>query len=589
MRLSAPRIGNPDRRLRLALVAAMVVFTVFGARLFQLQALDADALAAKALASRTRTIDMPAQRGDILDVTGAALATTVERRNITVDQTVVDQYNLRRTTLPATQKGVAGVALVLSPVLGLTQAQLVKRLTGKHPYAYVIKDVEPGIWAEVERKAIPGIYSERVSKRTYPNNKTAASMIGFLGKDGTPLSGIEKTRNDILQGTDGEYTYERGAKGQQIATGLTSETNAVPGNDIQLTIDRDLQFQAQDALAKQVKETGAKSGAAVIYDIKTGDVLALADAPTFDSNAPGKASAADRENRALIDAFEPGSTSKVVTAAAAIEEGVAKPTTRLSVPWELDRGGQTFHDSHEHPVENLTLAGVLAQSSNIGTIKIGERMSNATLHSYLTKFGYGTRTGIGLPESPGILRDVKDYSNTTPYTLMFGQGVSVTALQAASVFATIANDGVRTTPRVIKAIGGEDGQLHEQPAGPTTRVVSAKTAKQVRLMLESVVSEDGTAVAAAIPGYRVAGKTGTADYYDDQVGRYNGYTASFIGMAPADKPRLVVAVILQQPVNGHYGGTVAAPVFKELMKKALARESIAPSGTKAPKVRLDWP
>jgi cell division protein FtsI (penicillin-binding protein 3) len=470
----------------------------------------------------------------------------------------------------------------------MSREQLVKKLTGTRPYAYLMKDVEPAVWAEVDRKSVPGIYSEKTSKRTYPNSQVAASMIGFLGKDGTPLSGIEKTRNDVLQGVSGKYTYERGAKGQQIATGLTSETNAVPGRDIQLTINRDLQWQAQDALAKQVKLTGAKSAAAVIYDTQTGDVLALADAPTFDSNAPGKAKAGDRENRGLIDVFEPGSTSKVVTAAAAIEEGKATPTTKVSVPGVLQRGGKPFHDSHDHGTEKLTLAGILAQSSNIGTIKIGERMSNTVMHDYMTKFGYGARTGIGLPESPGILTPVAKYSNTTPYTVMFGQGVSVTALQAASVFATIANDGVRTTPRVIKAIGGTDGLMHEQPAGPTTRVVSAKTARQVRLMLESVVSEDGTAIAAAIPGYRVAGKTGTADYYDDTVGKYNGYTASFIGMAPADKPRLVVAVILQQPVNGHYGGTVAAPVFQELMKKALALESIPPSGTKAPRVPLFW-
>jgi len=566
----------------------MVVFTVFGARLFQLQAVDAEVLAAKAVKDRSRTVTLPAQRGDILDVTGASLATSVERRNITVDQTVVSQYNVRRTTLPAEQRGVAGAALVLSPVLGMSQAELVKKLTGTRQFAYVMKDVEPAVWAEVNSKGIPGLYSQQVSKRTYPNGQVAASMLGFLGKDGTPLSGIEKTRNDILQGTSGEFTYERGAKGQQIATGVTSGTAPVPGNDIQLTINRDLQWQAQDALNKQAKATKAKSGAVVILDAKTGDVLALADAPTFDPNNPSKAAVGDRENRALIDVFEPGSTSKVVTAAAALEEGVATPSTRVSVPGVLERGGKPFHDSHQHGIEKLTLAGVLAQSSNIGTIKIGERMSRTTLHSYLTKFGYGVRTGIGLPESPGILTPVKEYSNTTPYTVMFGQGVSVTALQAANVFATIANDGVRHTPRVIKAIGGSDGRLHEQAQGPSTRVVSAKTAKQLRLMLESVVSDDGTAVAASIPGYRVAGKTGTADFYDDKVGRYNGYTASFIGMAPADNPRLVVAVILQQPTNGHYGGTVAAPVFQELMKKALALEGVPPSGTKAPRVPLTW-
>ncbi len=572
----------------MALVAALVVFTVFGARLFQLQGLDADVLAEQARKDRSRTVTLPAQRGDIVDVDRAALATSVERRDITVDQTVILEYNMKKPKLPASQKGVAGAARALSPALAMSPAQVAKKLTGKKPFAYLKKDVEPSVWNEVESKAIPGVFSVQVSKRVYPNTQVAASMIGFLGRDGAPLSGIEKSRNAILQGTDGELTYERGKRGQQIATGVTSEKSAMPGSDIQLTIDRDLQWQAQVALAKQVALTKAKSGACVILDTRTGDVLALADAPTFDANTPGAVKPADRENRALINVFEPGSTSKVITAAAAIEEGKASPGTKLSVPWTLKRGGKLFHDSHQHGVEKLTLAGVLAQSSNTGTIKIGERLPKAMLHDYLTKFGYGSRTGIGLPESPGILTPVNKYSDTTPYTVMFGQGVSVTALQAANVFATIANDGVRNTPRVIKAIGGVDGKLHEQPAGPKTRVVSAKTAQKVRLMLESVVNGEGTGGAASIPGYRVAGKTGTADYYDQAVGGYKGYTASFIGIAPADKPRLVVAVILEQPVNGYYGGTVAAPVFQELMKKALARVGAAPSGTKAPSVPQTW-
>jgi cell division protein FtsI (penicillin-binding protein 3) len=572
--------------MRVALAAAMVVLIVFGGRLFQLQGLDPGQLAKQAQADRSRKVTLSAQRGDILDVSGAALATSVERRNITVDQTVVKEYNKTKTKLPPSQRGVDGVALVLSPVLGMTQAQLVKKLTGTKPYVYLKKLVEPGVWAEVDRKDIPGIYSERVSERKYPNTQVAASIIGFLGKDGTPLSGIEKIRNDVLQGTNGTFSYERGAHGQQIATGVTSQTNPVPGKDIQLTIDQDLSWQAQDALAKQVALTDSRAGAVVIMNARTGDILGLANAPTFDPNAPGDASTADR---ALVDVFEPGSTSKVITLAAAIEEGKANPGTRLTVPGVLQRGGEAFHDSHVHGPEKLTLAGVLAESSNIGTIKVGERMSRTTLHSYLTKFGYGSRTGVGLPESPGILTPVNKYSNTTPYTVMFGQGVSVTALQAANVFATIANDGVRNTPRVIKAIGGADGRLHEQPAGPKTRVISAKTAQKVRLMMEGVVGKEGTGQLASIPGYRVAGKTGTADFYDDKVGKYNGYTASFIGMAPADNPRLVVAVILQQPKkNGHYGGSVAAPVFQELMEKALAREGVPPSGVKAPEVPLTW-
>jgi cell division protein FtsI (penicillin-binding protein 3) len=592
-RLPAPRVGNPDRRLRAGLVAATVVLVVFGARLFQLQGVDADALAAKALQSRSTSRTLPAQRGDILDGTGAVLATSVERRNITIDQRIVPEYHERRTSLPPEQRGVAGAAQalssVLTPQLGLSRAEIEKRLTGRRAFAYLAKDVEPKVWAQVAALKVPGILNQQTTRRSYPARRIAASVLGFVGRDGTPLSGLEKTRNEVLQGHDGKLWYEKGANGQPIATGLTSQIPAVPGRDIQLTINQDLQWAAQEALSKQVKATAAKSGAVVVLDTRTGDVLALADAPTFDSNEPGAASPGDRENRALTDVFEPGSTSKVVTAAAALEEGVAKPGTRVTVPGELHRGHTVFHDSHAHGTEQLTLTGILAKSSNIGTIKIGERMSPTVLHGYMEKFGYGSRTGVGLPESPGILTPVKDYSATTPYTVMFGQGVSVTALQAASVYATVANDGVRIEPRVVKAIGDADGQLRPQPPGTRTRVVSPTTAAKLRLMLESVVGAEGTGGAAAIPGYRVGGKTGTADYYDDAKGRYNGYTASFIGLAPADDPRLVVAVILQQPKKGHYGGTVSAPVFQQVMKYALALEQVPPSGTKAPAVPLVWP
>lgn len=572
----------------MALAAATVVLVVFGARLFQIQGVDAEVIAAQALENRSASTRLPAQRGDILDSTGAVLATSVQRRHITVDQTVVTEYNKKATKLPAAQRGISGAALVLAPVLGLSRAQIEEKLTGTRRFVYLAKDVEPRIWTEVDRKDIPGILSEVTSRRMYPNGQVAASLIGFLGKDGTPLSGLERGRNQLLQGVDGERRYERGAGGQAIATGRTTRVDPVPGRDLQLTIDRDLQWVTQQALDKQLRATKAKSGAAVVLDTRTWEVLALADAPTFDPNTPGTASARDRENRALTDVFEPGSTSKVITAAAAIEEGKATPRTRLSVDDTIARGRTTFHDSHSHATEKLTLAGVLAQSSNVGTIKIGERMSSTVLRDYMARFGYGQRTGVGLPESPGILTKVDDYSASTPYTVMFGHGVSVTALQAASVFATIANDGVRGTPRVVKAIGDGQGNLRPQPAGPTTRAVSAKTARQLRLTLESVVSNQGTAVKASIPGYRVAGKTGTADYFEDRCRCYEGYTGSFIGMAPADDPRLVVAVFLQKPSRNYYGGTVAAPVFQQVMKDALARMGIAPSGQKAPGVPLDW-
>jgi cell division protein FtsI (penicillin-binding protein 3) len=259
----------------------------------------------------------------------------------------------------------------------------------------------------------------------------------------------------------------------------------------------------------------------------------------------------------------------------------------MTIPPSLHRSDATFRDAEVHGTEKLTLAGVLAQSSNIGTILAGEKISPETLHRYLRAFGLGESTGIGLAESPGILAPPDQWSGSQRYTVMFGQGLSVNALQAAGVFATVANDGVRVPPRVVAGRTDPQGVFHPEPAPPSRRVVSAATARDLRLMMENVVGEDGTAAKAAIPGYRVAGKTGTA-YHADGKGGYNGYTSSFIGLAPADAPRIVVAVVLQKPTRGHYGGEVAAPVFQQLMTYALAERRVPPTGTPAPALPLRW-
>jgi cell division protein FtsI (penicillin-binding protein 3) len=486
--------------------------------------------------------------------------------------------------------GVAGAAQALSPLVGKSVPALMKALTGNRGYMIVAKGIEPAVWREVDDLNIPGLDGVQADLRTYPANEVGASVVGFLSADGeTALSGIERSEDKLLKGTAGRTTYEKGKGGQEIATGVSTEVAPVAGDTVQLTINADLQYRAQELLAAQAKLVKAKSGSAVIMDIRTGEILALADVPTFNANTPGKAAVADRGNRSLNDVFEPGSTSKVITAAAAIEEGKASASTRLTVPGTINVGGRTFHDSEVHGDEQLTFAGVLAKSSNVGTIKIGSRLSPATLYSYLTKFGIGAKTGVGLPESAGLLAPYQDWSNSQRYTVLFGQGLSVTSLQSASVFATIANNGVRLTPRLIKSITTADGTTVPQPAQTRTRVISAATAKTLRLMMEGVVSDNGTAVKATIPGYRVAGKTGTAQYYDPKVGGYNGYTASFVGIAPADKPRLVVGVWLQQPTDNHYGGTAAAPVFHDLMTYALQQENVPPTLTKAPKVPLEWP
>jgi cell division protein FtsI (penicillin-binding protein 3) len=297
-----------------------------------------------------------------------------------------------------------------------------------------------------------------------------------------------------------------------------------------------------------------------------------------DPNSPGSVAADMRGSRALSEVFEPGSTAKVITMAAALEEGAVEPGTRFSVPDRYSTpNGQSFRDSHGHPVEPLTTAGILAESSNTGTVMVGERLDRQTRHEYLTRFGLGEPTGLDFPgETRGILAGPDEWDGRQQYTVLFGQGVSVNALQSAQVFATIANDGVRMAPQLIDAETDASGQWQSRPPSTGTPVVSPQTAQEVRTMLESAVTE-GTGLNAAIPGYRVAGKTGTAQA-PAPGGGYSGYTSSFIGMAPAEDPKIVVAVTVQRPQNGYYGGTAAAPVFRDVMSFALQELAIPPSG-----------
>jgi cell division protein FtsI (penicillin-binding protein 3) len=315
-------------------------------------------------------------------------------------------------------------------------------------------------------------------------------------------------------------------------------------------------------------------------DPKTGAIVAHATAPTFNPNNTKNVSLDLMRNPSVQDVYEPGSTGKVMTMAAALEEKTITPTTVFTVPYMLKRAGSTFHDHEHHATQHLTTSGILAVSSNTGTIQVGETLSHDTLYNYLTKFGIGTKTGSGLPgESAGILRAVSDWSGTTAPTVAFGQGYSVTAMQATSVFATIANNGVRVSPTVIAGTSDESGHFTPTSTRTSTRVISEETAAKLRIMMESVVSAQGTAPSAAIPGYRVAGKTGTAMRYEAKTGGYTGYTASFIGFAPADAPRYVISVTLQAPHNGHYGGSLCGPVFKKVMTFVLQSEHVPPTGT----------
>lgn len=573
--------------MRALMVVSLIVLSLFAAQLLRIQGFDSDAVAADALRQRTQTEAIPAHRGTIYDANDTVLAQSQERRTVVVDQTAVPEYD-KKVDGTTTKVGVAGAAKDLAEPLGTSAEDLEPKLTGSQRYRVLAKNISPLTWRRINALGIPGIYSERSTQRTYPQSTTVASLVGFVQpQDQTAGGGLELQLDDVLKGTPGQATYEIAQDGSRLPNASDDVSSATAGKDVRLTIDNDVQWYAQNALADKVKETKALSGTVVVQRVDTGELVALASYPTFDPNNIGDGKGVF-SNLAFSDVFEPGSTSKIMTVAAGLEEGTITPETPMILPYSMKRGDQTLSDSHPHPDEYRTVAGALAESSNTGTMLIGETMKPKTLEEYLRRFGLGSTSGSGFPgESGGLLPKSETWNGSQRYTITYGQGVSTTAVQVTNVFQAIANDGVRISPTFVKEVSDGEGGWEAAPAGKRNRAVSKKTANDVSRMLEGVVSDEGTAPEAKIKGYRVAGKTGTADRYDSESGGYSGKTASFIGFAPADDPKLVVSVILQRPIKGYYGGTVAAPVFKDVMTYALQKEKVPPTpqDEKAPKVR----
>ena len=574
-------------RINILVIGIFVLFTLLACQLFRVQVVQASNYQRKAANEMQSTRVIPAPRGDITDVNGIAFARSVSAITVVVDQTQI--------TDPAR------VANFVAPILGLSVADVQNNITGTRKYSIVLKNGRPALWDQLTEavyeynkglddkhfdKRIIGFFPERSYIREYPSGSLISSLVGFVRADGIGATGLESSLNSAITGTEGKYSYARGY-GAEIPGSQREIISASAGTNIRLTINRDVQWVAAKAIADAVKSSGASSGTVIVMDPKTGAIVAHATAPTFDPNNTKSVALSLMRNPSVQDVYEPGSTGKVMTMAAALEEKTVTPTTVFTVPYMLKRGGSPFHDHEHHATQHLTTSGILAVSSNTGTIQVGETLSHDTLYNYLTKFGIGSKTGSGLPgESAGLLRVVSDWSGTTAPTVAFGQGYSVTAMQATSVFATIANNGVRVSPTVIAGTSDASGHFTPTANRSSVRVVSEDTAIKLRLMMESVVSAQGTAPSAAIPGYRVAGKTGTAMRYDQNTGRYSGYTASFIGFAPADAPRYVISVTLQDPKNGHYGGSLGGPVFKKVMTFVLQSEHVAPTGTQVLPVAL---
>jgi cell division protein FtsI (penicillin-binding protein 3) len=572
--------GDPRRRQAFLTVVVLVLLVVFAARLVYVQGFRGEAVAKEALAQRLGTASLLAARGQITDANGVQLATSVERYTVTVDQQELAKWKVSGSK--PLVAGPSGAAQLIAPILGLNAAELGAKLAGQSRYKIVAKEVLPEQWTAIRELGIAGILAELTSERVYPEKTVAGNLLGWVNSQGVGATGLETLLNAKLQGTPGSLTYEQGLGGQEIPGGYQKETPPIQGSSVQLTIDSDLQWKAQEAVANQVKATGSDSGDIVVTDIRTGDILAMADSNAVDPNSPSTGNLTG--SSAVTDVFEPGSTAKVITMAAAIETGIANPLSQFKVPYSYTTSNnEVFHDSHEHPTENLTLTGILSESSNAGTVMMGQNIPQQVRYDYLAKFGFGTPTGVELPdESAGILHPSDQWDGRSKYAVLFGQSVAVTALQATEVYATIANHGVRVQPHLIKGWTAPDGTYTPAAPAATTQVISTTTADTVMKMLESVV-DGGTGSSAAIPGYRVAGKTGTAQMFNP-----DGITASFIGVVPADDPHIAVSVILKNPKSSIYGGDVAAPVFSDVAGYALQELGIAPSGVQPQLFPTTW-
>jgi len=578
-------IKDTRPRIRGLFILSVIVMSVFAARLVQVQGVQSEQYAERAAKELRSSATLPAIRGEIVDVHGVVLARSVNAINITVDQTLVNDPEV--------------AAEAIAPILGLTITEVALKLTGGKRFAYVMKDVTPQTWASVKAalaslndklpldKRIAGFYGENTFRREYPAGPLAASVLGFVNDSGHGGGGIEYAFDQILAGVDGTYIYDSGG-GAAIPSATDVLVAAKPGRTIRLTIDRDIEWVAQKEIDAQVKASRALSGTAIVMDPKTGSILAIASSPGYDPNDVSKTPISLLGIPAIDQVYEPGSTGKVMTLSAALEEKVVTPISVFNVPYKLKRGDRTFHDDEKHPIWQLTTAGVLAKSSNVGAIQIAEKMPSETLRNYLSKFGIGQKTGVKLPgETAGLFPELRNWSQSTARTVSFGQGYSLTSLQATSVFATVANDGIRVTPTLIAGMSDTDRHYTALSRKPGIRVISADTARTMRLMMEGVVSAGGTAPEAQISGYRVAGKTGTANRVDSACSCYRGYTASFIGFAPADKPALVMSVTIQDPKGVHFGGLLGAPIFSKVISFSLKSMSIPPTGKAPNPIPLD--
>jgi cell division protein FtsI (penicillin-binding protein 3) len=536
------------------------------ARLVQLQTLEAPAYVRLAAAQRQRTVHFPARRGSILDRAGRPLAISVQVQTIYADPALV--------TKPVR------TARALAPVLDQRAAELEMKLRGTRMgsrFEYLARQVDPEVWRAVEALELPGIFARDEPKRFYPNGSLASHLLGFTNLDGKGAAGLELYYDRLLRGRPGRMALEQDPSGRPLPQAGFFYDRADSGRALYLTIDKDIQYFTELTLARAAHAYRADAASAVVMRPATGEVMAMANVPAFDPNQYSDAAPDQVRNRAVTDVYEPGSAYKIVTAAAALEERIVSPRTTFYVPDAIPYADRVFHDSHYHDPETMTVAEIIEQSSNVGTIKIGLQLGGRKLVHYVRRFGFGAPTGLDFPgEARGIVVPRKDWSGSTIATIPLGQGIAVTPLQMAAAYSAIANRGLWVEPKLLYGTAEEDGKVLAPPPPGEHRVVSARTSRRVTKMLVRVV-EQGTGLRARVPGYRVAGKTGTAQKPLPRGGYGEAYVSSFGGFAPADDPEVVVMLTFDDP-DPIWGGETAAPTFKSIAEFALRELGVSPSG-----------
>lgn len=601
-RPAAPRGRGPSRRggaktetfdfrFRYGRFAMFLILGIATVQLLWIQGIDAPALSAQSASQRTTTIVDPATRGSITDRDGKPIAFTMEAKALTFQpqrvRVELEEAKAKDPSAPEPDDRIdaiaAGVADALSGVV--TEKDLIAKMTGSSSFEYLVRSVDPAEAASIAEE-FPEVGLERQDIREYPGGALAANVVGATGWDGHGLLGLEDSMDPVLAGTDGSRTYDRGSDGAVIPGSWRDQQPAIDGSTVELTLNSDIQYQVQQQVQQAKNLSGAKNASAVVLDAKTGQVLAMSNDGTFDPSIGVGNNPADAQmgNLAVSSPFEPGSVNKIVTAAAAIEDGLTRPDEVLQVPGSITMAGATVKDAWDHGVAPYTTTGVFGKSSNVGTLMLAQRVGEDRYADMLQKFGLGQRTEVGLPgESAGSVPARDQWSGGTFANLPIGQGLSMTLLQMTGMYQAIANDGLRIPPRIVSATVGRDGTRTETPQPDGVQVVSPETARTVRDMFRSVTQNDtgdqrGTGVQAGIEGYQVSGKTGTAQQVDPNCKCYSNssYWITFAGIAPADDPRYVIGIMLDAPTRSAdgSGGQSAAPLFHSIASWMLQRDAV---------------